>query len=184
MKTSIAVECPVQKAEKARLFLKQENLLNPNLKPFSRKGKLFFALKKLPQKNQLAKLKKLLPKAKIVSKRFSEQVRQPRSLKEALKGRLSAAEMKHLVSSFDTVGSIAIIEIPKQLEKKQKLIGWALLETNKSIKTVCKISSEHKGEFRVQDVKVIAGKKTTAALYKSMVVLSGLMLQKCFFLRV
>ena len=46
--------------------------------------------------------------------------KQPRNLKEALKGKLSKKEMKILIASFDSVGDIAVIQIPKGLEKKKK----------------------------------------------------------------
>jgi len=89
----------------------------------------------------------------------------PRNLKEALEGKLSQKEKSFLVSSFDQLGNIAVIEVPEELNKKEKIIGGALLKVNKSIKTVCKISGAHKGKFRVQPLKIIAGKKNFIAEY-------------------
>jgi len=94
------------------------------------------------------------------------QSKKPKSLREALKGRLTKKEMQFLRTSFDSVGNIAVIEIPPELEKKEKLIGEALLSLNKRFETVCKISGAHKGAFRVQAVKVIAGKRNKKALYR------------------
>ena len=90
----------------------------------------------------------------------------PRSLKQALKPVLSTRELKLLNTSFDTIGQIAVIEIPFALEKKAKVIGEALLETHKNIKTACMKRGGHKGVFRVMRVKIIAGKKKLTTTYK------------------
>ena len=89
-----------------------------------------------------------------------------RDLREALEKVLSKEEKEHLVTSYDIVGSIAIIDVPKELEKKEKLIADALLRTHKNLKTVCKRVGEHQGKFRIRPVKVIAGEKTTLTEYK------------------
>lgn len=106
--------------------------------------------------------------AKTAGKKFrlNKGERQPRNLKEALKGKLTKKEMKKLITSFDSVGNIAVIQVPKGLEKKANVIGKALLSMNRHFETVCMVSGEHKGKYRVQPVKVIAGKKSKIAAYK------------------
>ena len=96
---------------------------------------------------------------------MSREKKKPRNLRDALKGKLSKRELSYLVKSFDSVGNIAVIEIPPELEKKEKIIGEALLGVNPRFETVCKIAGAHKGAFRVQPVKVIAGKRNKTALY-------------------
>ncbi len=105
----------------------------------------------------------------------------PRSLKEALKGVLTAKEFEFLRTSYDSVGNIAVIEIMPELEYKEKKIGEALLLVNPQFETVCKISGAHKGAFRVQPVKVIAGKKNKTALYKESGCVFKVDLGKVFF---
>lgn len=107
--------------------------------------------------------------------------KKPKSLKEALKGALTEKEMKSLVTSFDIIGDIAIIEIPPELSKKEKKIGKAILEVHKNVKTVCKRRGIHKGVFRIRPVKVIAGKKKTETLYKEHGVLMKLDIAKVYF---
>ncbi len=89
-----------------------------------------------------------------------------KNLKALLQKKLSKEELSLLVRGFDQLGNIAIIEIPKELEKKQKLIGEGVLKLNKSIKTVCKIKGEHKGKYRIQPIEIIAGEKNFIAHYK------------------
>ncbi len=90
----------------------------------------------------------------------------PVTLKEALMLKLSEKEKPFATNAFDSFGNIAVIEIPKELSKRKKLIGETLIELNPRFETVCSIESNHEGKFRVQKVKVIAGKKQTVATYR------------------
>ncbi len=109
------------------------------------------------------------------------QQEQPQNLKQALAGKLSKRESEKLRASFDTLGNIAIIEIPKELEKKQKIIGNALLRLNKNIKTVCKKTGAHKGKYRIEPVKIIAGEKNLLATYRESACTFQIPLGKVFF---
>ncbi len=110
-----------------------------------------------------------------------EKEKRPRNLKDALKGKLSKKDMEKLITSFDSLGDIAVIQVPKELEAKAKAIGDALLSVNKQFKTVCMVSGEHKGLFRVQPVKVIAGKRNKVATYRESGCVFRVSLGKVFF---
>jgi tRNA (guanine37-N1)-methyltransferase len=85
---------------------------------------------------------------------------QAQSLREALQPLLSAEEREELISSYDIVGSIAIIEVPELLASKEALIGEKVLEVNKTVKTVLKKLGGHEGEYRTQRMQCIAGEDT------------------------
>ena len=80
------------------------------------------------------------------------------NLKEGLKGNLNKEEMRHLVRSYDIIGDIAVIQIPDELVHKEKLIAKTLLNLHKNIKVVAKEVGMHTGIYRLQKVKVLAGK--------------------------
>ncbi|MBW2996116.1 class I SAM-dependent methyltransferase family protein [Candidatus Woesearchaeota archaeon] len=84
-------------------------------------------------------------------------------LKQALKGKLNKKELAALVGSYDVVGDIAIIEIPAELEKKEKLIASTLLKLHKYIKVVAKKAGIYGGVYRKRKLKILAGerRKTT-----------------------
>jgi tRNA (guanine37-N1)-methyltransferase len=105
----------------------------------------------------------------------------PKNLKEALKSKLTKKEFEFAPKAFDSFGDIAVIEIPKELEKKKKLIGETLLKINSRFLTICSIESDHEGEFRVQKVKVIAGKKNLIATYKESAATLKVPLGEVFF---
>ncbi len=88
------------------------------------------------------------------------------TLKEVLAKKLTKQELAIVKTSFDMLGSLAIIEIPRELVKKEKLIGEALLRLHKQITTVLKKVGGHTGRFRKQKLRVIAGKRTKSTLYK------------------
>src|SRR4030095_2082171 len=71
-------------------------------------------------------------------------------LKDALGKLLSPTELESLIGSFDIVGDIAIVEIPDELEQKERMIGEALLKVHKNLKTVLKKLGPMEGEFRVR----------------------------------
>ncbi|MBU0627828.1 MAG: class I SAM-dependent methyltransferase family protein [Nanoarchaeota archaeon] len=82
------------------------------------------------------------------------------TLKDSLRGKLNDNEIKLVPSSFDMVGDLAIFsDFPKELIKKEKMIGEALLELNRNIKVVLKKTRKYSGEFRTPKLKIIAGEK-------------------------
>jgi tRNA (guanine37-N1)-methyltransferase len=90
----------------------------------------------------------------------------PRNLRDALNSVLTKEEKKKLVTSFDIIGDIAVIDIPDELAGKEKEIGKALLEVHKSIKTVCKRSGIHEGDYRIRHVEFIAGEHRTETIHR------------------
>src|SRR3989344_5046820 len=103
------------------------------------------------------------------------------NLKESLKGKLSRKEKENLVTSFDIIGDIVIIEIPDLLIRKEKIIANAILKMHKNIKVVVKEIGAHSGEFRLQKVKVIAGVKRKETEYKENGTRMRLNVEKTYF---
>lgn len=87
-------------------------------------------------------------------------------LKKVLKDKLTDVEIAQLYSSFDIIGEIAIIKIPESLEEKKEIIGNSLMDNIKNVKSVFSQSSPVRGEFRIRDLELIAGKDQTITYYK------------------
>lgn len=102
-------------------------------------------------------------------------------LKEVLEGKLNEKEERLLRQGFDTVGDIAIIEIPKELVKKERVIAQAVLKQHKNVKVVAKKLGGHEGKYRVQKVKILAGVKRTETVHKESGVICKLGVAKCYF---
>lgn len=78
-------------------------------------------------------------------------------LKQSLTDKLTEKELSYLKTGFDIIGDIAILEIPDELRKKEKLIAKTLIKIHKNIKTVYKKSGERKGVYRLRKIKKILG---------------------------
>jgi len=105
----------------------------------------------------------------------------PRNLKEALKEKLTKQELADFVRSYDIVGDIAILEIPKFLEKKETMIAQAILDMIKPVKVVVKKVGRHKGRLRLQRFKILAGEKRKTSFYKESGVRMKLHIEKVYF---
>lgn len=103
------------------------------------------------------------------------------SFKQQLKQKLTEEEQSLLRAAYDTIGDIAILEIPDRLKKREKLIAKALIDTNHNIKTVLKKAASHEGTFRTQKMKHLAGKKNTETIYKENGVIMKLDVEKVYF---
>jgi tRNA (guanine37-N1)-methyltransferase len=103
------------------------------------------------------------------------------NLKEALKNKLSAKEMRQLKTSFDIIGDIAIIEIPPELKKREKTIGNTILKLLKNVKSVAAEASEYKGKYRTQKLRIIAGEKRFETMHKESGASFKLDIAKCYF---
>lgn len=90
----------------------------------------------------------------------------PKNLKDALSGKMSEDDIKTVTKSFDTIGSIAIIEVPEDHDKNKFLLASAIMEVNNSIKTVLMKRGEREGEFRLRDYEHLAGVKTFETVHK------------------
>lgn len=81
------------------------------------------------------------------------------NLRDYLEGKLTEAESRLFRRAFDVVGDIAVVEIPRELEKKQKLIANAVLSQHKNIRAVYKELGGRKGKLRLQKLQWLAGEK-------------------------
>ena len=87
-------------------------------------------------------------------------------LKKALEGHLSEEEIRQLYGGFDIVGDIAVIKIPDALLDKKNLIGEALLEQVKPVKTVLMQTTPVSGEYRTRSLELIRGEDRTTTTYR------------------
>jgi tRNA (guanine37-N1)-methyltransferase len=101
-------------------------------------------------------------------------------LKEALKGKLSDAELEKL-RGFDIVGDIAIMEVSPVLAKRKKLIAQAILELLPWIKVVAKKKGAHVGQYRRQPLEIVAGEKRKTTVHREHGLEFALNVETCYF---
>ena len=83
------------------------------------------------------------------------------------KKKLTKADIKLIPRSFDVIGDILIFsDFPKELKKKEKLIGEYLLTVHKRIRTVAKKTKKYSGRYRVPKLEILAGEKFLETIHK------------------
>ena len=152
--------------ERLKKKLIEKNLLDFEHLVLKNTEHIIFPLRRRPREKELEELAKIGAEVEIDKFEFEIAKKKPRSLKEALQGLLSEEEIEKLVTSFDVIGDIAIIEIPDELLAKKELVGKALLETQPNLKTVARVLSKHIGKFRLRPIEIIAGEHKTITLHK------------------
>ncbi len=85
-----------------------------------------------------------------------------------------------LPSSFDTIGSIAVVKMADEAVPYAKDIGKAIMATQKAIRTVC-VDSGVVDQFRTRDIRVVAGEENTETVLKEYGLTFKLDISKVFF---
>ena len=105
-----------------------------------------------------------------------------KNLKYYLRNKLTEKELGILPTSFDVVGDILIFsDFPKELTKKEKIIGQAILDNYRHIKTILKKTKKYSGKFRTPKLKIVAGEKKKETLCKENNVLIKLNVERVYF---
>jgi len=107
--------------------------------------------------------------------------RKPRSLREALDGKLDDGDLSLLSSSYNIVGDIAVLELDDRLMGRRMLIGEALLRAFPSIRVAAVKTAMVSGEYRVPGVEVVAGEERTETLHREHGCLYKLDVAKAYF---
>ncbi len=95
-----------------------------------------------------------------------KEVRRHRKFKDALRKILTPEELSLTRRAFDTIGDIAVVEVPPELESHETSIAKALMDAHKNIRSVYKKSGEVKGEDRTREFKFLHGEERTETTYR------------------
>lgn len=103
------------------------------------------------------------------------------ALREALKGKIPDDVLKFVKRSFDSVGTIAVLEICEELEPYEKVIAQTLINNIKNIHTVLKKAGVRSGKFRRIKLRWLAGKRTKTTEHKESACVIRLNVETCYF---
>lgn len=91
------------------------------------------------------------------------------TLRDLLTKKLTKKQLALVPSSFDILGnrekSVAIIDIPDGLKKKENAIAAALMMHHTSVKTVLAKASPRKGVYRTRKLRIIKGSRNTEVVH-------------------
>ena len=167
-----AAQAELKNAQKVKEYLLTNNLFHPDYTAVKEFGLIYFPIIK----------KTKVPSAKVVAVAFSfPQKPHNSSMQELLQGKLTKTEWEILPKSQEVVGNILILEIPPELEKKERIIAEAYLKQGKHIETVVKKADIHEGDYRLRKVEVLAGKNPKETIHLENGVKIKLDLEKTYF---
>jgi tRNA (guanine37-N1)-methyltransferase len=163
---SLCIKVPKTQGEKTLLVASKLEIRNKKLEIQKNTHSIYVPLTRKPSKTELAMLKTQVPDFKLATRAFSERTRQVKTLAEALENQLPQNLLASLPRALDTIGDIAIIEIPPELNAHASLIGEAVLKTHKNVHTVLAKAGAVSGTYRLREFAVIAGEPGTITVHK------------------
>jgi len=166
MKPKVCVKVPKNFGEKAVTLAGKLGIVDKTLAIIKQNEDLFIPLIKQPENEQITRLTQEIPTLQITTKVFKEKKICSPNLAQVLQKNLPANLLAKLPQSFDIIGDIVIIEIPPELENYNAIIGQAILETHKNIKTVLAKAGEISGVYRIREYNFIAGEKRTKTVHR------------------
>jgi len=169
----LGAKTSMQNAERLKKFLLHKKLLHTGYLAKQEGSSVLFPLR--------GKFTDKRFRVKFVQAVFPPSLLEKKSMKEVLLKALTEREKAYLRRGFDTMGDIALIDVPKELQSKEKLIAETILSLHKNIRTVLKKKGIHAGTFRLQPLQYLAGEKKKEALYKENGVVMKLNVEKVYF---
>lgn len=173
----IAIKIEKSRAEEVRRKLTYLGVMDNDFKPKMEGDYIFFPLKTMRGLDVLLKN----CSAEIVRTFFERRWRKPRNLREVLQNILPEELHRHIPSSIDLVGDVALIQIPKELEDYSREIGRAVMEIYPRVKTVLSKQGGTVGEYRIRMFKIINGGPDTETIHREHRCIYELDLMKAFF---
>lgn len=148
----LAVSVPRKNAQKLKRYLQNRGVFDSSHSPVARGDRILF-----PVTKQVVGLRAF--SARMSRARLLRAPVQKRSLREFVASLLPAGS-RVARASFEAVGSILVLELDTSLRAQEKNIGAYLLAVHPSAKTVVAKASAHRGKYRVQAYRYIAGARS------------------------
>ncbi len=168
-----------EKGELARRFL-EKKIWFDRTRLLGKTEKRYLIIPLNPEADEKA-IKKKFSDAKFENKNLRLLPVRPGNLKYLLKDILTERQTDQIVRSYDTVGDIVVLDIPKRLERLDKSIGWAFKRAHPYVKVVAKKAGKVKGKYRARELKVLTGEKRLHTTYTEAGIPMKLDLGKVFF---
>ena len=102
-------------------------------------------------------------------------------LRDELADILEPWELRLVPRSYDIVGDIAVVRVPKPLEHRSIIMGEAIMRIDKHIKTVLRQATPVSGNLRLRDLEFVDGERKTETIHREFGCLFKVDLKRCYF---
>jgi len=165
-KKSLCVKVPKIHGEKAIILADKLKIVNKELEIQRNQSFIYVPLIRQPSENESETLKEQIPGCEVLTRVFPEKKKQIKTFVELLEDKLPPYLLTSLPRAVDLVGDIAIVELPLELDAHKNIIGKAVLESQKNVRTVLAKAGAVGGTFRLRGFSVIAGEPKTETIHK------------------
>jgi len=159
---------PKKQGEKAIALTIEAKVVDKEFEVQRNEDFLYIPLISKPQEDTLKTLRVNGVTYQILTYTFQERKKQKPSLTEMLSTELPPHLLASLPHALDFVGDIAIIEVPQELDAYKKIIGEAVLKTNKNVRTVLAKAGAVSGTYRLRKFSVIGGETKTETVHREL----------------
>ena len=104
-----------------------------------------------------------------------------RRRREKLSIHIPPEKLKHIYNSLDLIGDTAIIKVADDGVTKAEAVAQQIMAVHKNVKTVFLQTSPIAGDFRVRELKLLAGEVETVAKYRESGCVFAVDVEKCYF---
>lgn len=172
---------PKASVEKTLTLLKQQGLLNAQLKIQSENDYIRIPLSREPFAWELEMIRNDVPDVKLCESEFPERQEKTTKPADLLSDKLPSHLLASLPHAVDFVGDIAVVEMPPELEPHKLAIGAAILKAHKRVRTVLSKSSPVNGVYRLRTFEIIGGDARTQTVHKEHGCIYHVDLAKAYF---
>jgi tRNA (guanine37-N1)-methyltransferase len=158
----IGLKIPKNHADEIRRILLEYSLINHEFKIKRSDDFVFIPLIKKLDTEMMKELN--LSSFEIIETEFESQKKEPKSLKDYLKNKISSEKIMEIKKSFDIIGDVVILEVPVELEDEKYLIGEAALNFTKR-RTVYRKNSNIKGVIRIRELEYLVGEDVSETIH-------------------
>jgi tRNA (guanine37-N1)-methyltransferase len=104
-------------------------------------------------------------------------------LRKRLKEKLAlpAEQISQVYNAFDIIGNIIIIKTPPNSSVDMETIAKQIMQVHKNVKTVFVQTSAIRGDFRVRELRLLAGEGNTTTRYKESGCIFAVDVENCYF---
>ena len=165
-KSSFCIKTPKKHGQKIIALVSKLEVVDKSLKIWRDQDNLCIPIDRQLRENELAMLKGEVPEIQLSNALFAEKQVPKENLIQNLANKLPPNLLAMLPQALDVIGDIAIIDIPAQLKSSENIIGEAILQTHRNIKTVLAKASAISGTYRVREYDFVAGEQKTQTIHK------------------
>jgi tRNA (guanine37-N1)-methyltransferase len=158
------VSVPAKDGETIRKLLLTFEILDSECKIISEDRILYFPIKSKITKDQLTTLNSAVPVDTGI-RTFDVIPQDPKTLADALEGKLPPEKLALLPRAYDLIGDIAVLEIPDEISSYSELIGTVFHNIHSHFKTVLAKKGAVSGTTRVREYTLLAGEDRTKTIH-------------------